>query len=94
MFGRIEPVGCVSAAVLEFSDSHEVDLLSKARLVPRCLNPGLSFEKSKWGKVFGQMEPVGCVSAAVLEFSDSHEVDLLSKARLVPRCLNPGLSFE
>ena len=32
------------AAVLDFSDSHEVDLLSKARLVPRCLNPGLSFE--------------------------------------------------
>ena len=44
VFGRIEPVGCVSAAVVEFSDSHEVELLSKARLVPRCLIPGLSFE--------------------------------------------------
>jgi hypothetical protein len=45
----MEPVGYVSAAVIDFSDSHEVYLLSKARLVPRCLNLGLSFEWSKWG---------------------------------------------
>jgi hypothetical protein len=38
----------VSAAVIDFSDSHEVYLLSKARLVPRllfqfCLGPGLKY---------------------------------------------------
>ena len=46
--GPDEPVKCMSAAVIIFSDSHEVVLLSEARLVPRCLNLGLSIERSEW----------------------------------------------